>query len=81
MTNAVFQQCNIFHVGAASVTATYATAGVFGVIFTPVIIRKLGPKMCLLFCELAYMIFIVMNAYPGKKLILLFTATVIIVSK
>lgn len=63
--------CLLFS-GASAVTATYATSAVFGVMITPILLRKLGPKICLLLCEFAYMVYILANAYPGKYLFVLY---------
>jgi len=52
--------------GAASATATYATAAVVGVVLTPVIIRFAGTKVSVLICQATYLIYCIANFYPGK---------------
>ena len=63
-----FSNSKLFLIGTASITATYATSAIFGVLFTPICLRKLGPKVCLILCEFTYLVYILANAYAGEMI-------------
>ena len=56
--------------GAASVTATYITAALFGITFTPIMLRQFGAKICAIVCEITYLVYILINYYPGESIAL-----------
>nr|XP_039259992.1 protein unc-93 homolog A-like isoform X2 [Styela clava] len=63
----MFQQSSINikdGLGTISLACSYISSIVFGLIFTPILIRRFGVKKCILLSEATYATYIISNYYP-----------------